>query len=78
MESIEKARKLFKKWDTFEGNIDGIDSDRLVIKIKEAYEQALSDQRGEIIDAVVKIANENRNYKWSFDEFIQAIEKLRR
>jgi hypothetical protein len=46
-------------------------------EVEQIFDNALSEQRGEIIDEVVKIANENRNYKWSFDEFIQEIEGLR-
>jgi hypothetical protein len=49
----ERARELFKKWDTLKGDLDGLSNDSIVIKMKIAYEKALSEQRGEIIDAVI-------------------------
>jgi hypothetical protein len=42
------------------------------------YEQALSEQRGEIIDEVKTIAKKHFANTNTRDEFIQAIEKLRR
>jgi hypothetical protein len=81
MNKIERAREyimpyrvfqLYNEHDNYQVYKAEIVDNRLKL-----YEQALSEQRGEIIDSVVKIANENRNYKWSFDEFIKEIEKLR-
>jgi hypothetical protein len=78
MESIEKARDIRKYLSDFD-----VSDCEEAVKMANKYEQAISDQRGEIIDAVVEILKEelpeaDPQAKYWLAKIIQAIEKLRR